>query len=139
MGSLLRLLERLALALAGDQPPGDGWRFSSCRDGQEQRLPSGLRRPSRALESLEAVGTAPAGDAVVPVTLGCSSSLCGECRVVKISSESLRESRLSKSVEQCHIEVRLGVAGGIPSQAAVEASGLQLQLAGALVSALRGP
>ena len=25
MGYLLHLLERLALALAGDQPPGDGW------------------------------------------------------------------------------------------------------------------
>lgn len=85
------------------------------------------------------MGRAPAGDAVMPVTLGCSSSLCGECRVVKISSESLRESRLSKSVEQCHIEIRLGVAGGIPSQAAVEGSGLQLQLAGALrASAPRG-
>lgn len=84
------------------------------------------------------MGRAPAGDAVVPVTLGCSSSLCGECRVVKISSESLRESRLSKSVEQCHIEIRLRVAGGIPSQAAVEGSGLQLQLSRALASAPRG-
>lgn len=64
------------------------------------------------------------------VTLGCSSLLCGECGVVKISSESLGESRLSKRIEQCYTEVRLGVAGRVPgpSRAEVEGSGVQLQL-----------
>ena len=46
-------------------------------------------------------------NAVMTVTLGCSSSLCGECSVVKISSKSLRESRLSRRTEQCHIGGRV--------------------------------